>query len=407
MGMKKRLHSQGLRTPLYKKGILSFLVGCSLGLLCLTEKGFSKENEPYNWSGFYVGVSVGYAGGLGGFSNVFQNGGVGAPGPLADAADDDFYTSGSGFFQFQGIEEVWSYIHISSTNFDFGNSTGSHPYYPTLQGTGIFGEGGGVQSLEGHGGENSSFALSFKVGFDRQFDDVLGDQPIVLGVFADYTLMRNRDTYTLYTSGTGGYTGANRIPYIDFFTTDNFWETAEETLDSDLFTNFSSTYQYSGVLNISSSVRDLITLQGKIGFPIGEDRRFLIFVSGGLAIAHTSFETFASLTESLTKTATSSIGTPPGNGGNLEDNFSETFSETTTWYGSRSGTRYGYAVGGGFSYILSDKDDDTMVVWTTDGFYYDFGRQRLTAFSSTSDATYSVSRRFHGFVIRTGIEIRF
>ena len=59
-------------------------------------------------------------------------------------------------------------------------------------------------------------------------------------------------------------------------------------------------------------------------------------------------------------------------------------------------------MGGGISFGVTEN-----IILTTDGYYYDLGEHSITATSSSGNASYTVSQRFDGYVVRTGLEWKF
>jgi outer membrane immunogenic protein len=167
-------------------------------------------------------------------------------------------------------------------------------------------------------------------------------------------------------------------------------------------TEYSSTYSQSGGLNYESSVSGLYTVRGRIGAAMG---RFMLFGTGGLAVGQVEMSTRASTSESSKSDwSGKSRFEPLGNEAYTQtvDTGTSSSAANTTWSKSESETAYGYAVGGGLSFAVTNN-----FIWTTDGYYYDLGEHSIEAKSSVGDSTYEITQRFDGYVMRTGLEWKF
>lgn len=166
--------------------------------------------------------------------------------------------------------------------------------------------------------------------------------------------------------------------------------------------SYSASYTQNGDFEYNSSLGSLYTMRARAGFAMG---RTLLFATGGLAVGRIEMSTSANTSEKTDAEWSGTARRDPAGGSTLTqttDAGSSSTSANTTWSESDSKTAYGYAIGGGVSYALTEN-----VIVTGDGYYYDLGEHSITATSSSGDASYTVSQRFDGYVLRTGLEWKF
>lgn len=134
------------------------------------------------------------------------------------------------------------------------------------------------------------------------------------------------------------------------------------------------------------SLQWMSTARGRVGFAVQD--RLLMFATGGLAVGRASAEGLVDV---------SIPGSPPGN----------------TWTGANSATLFGYAVGGGAEWALSDR-----ISAKAEYLWYDLGNIKhplncvqasfgcnsgVTAYSTLGNTSSSV----RGNIVRVGINYKF
>jgi len=226
-----------------------------------------------------------------------------------------------------------------------------------------------LEAIDEHG---ISVIGSAKAGFNIQ----LG--PVVIGGEVDGSLVKHvAKTYfgiAEAASNTGDYsfcTGLNCAIYS---------------------AHFRGQYLQNGESTHEKSLEFLRTARGRLGVALG---RALIYGTGGLAAANVSVSTASQVSEAV-------ITEWFGGVSNVNDMGKLTQSKLTSWQGAESKTKYGYAVGGGISYALSDH-----LVVNVDGYYYNLGKYSLTATDNRGDTSYTISGRLNGMALRSGIELHF
>lgn len=162
-------------------------------------------------------------------------------------------------------------------------------------------------------------------------------------------------------------------------------------------TEYDAHYSQDGEFGYRSSIDSLFTFRGRAGFAAG---RALFFATGGLAVGQIKMSTNSHTSE---QSDSDWSGTGQNNlVSTVTDTGSSTTTANTSWEASDSKTAYGYAVGGGVSFAVTDN-----LIWTSDGYYYDLGRHSITARDNYDDSAYTISQRFDGYVVRTGMEWKF
>lgn len=251
----------------------------------------------------------------------------------------------------------------------------------------------------GFNDDDFSAAISGRFGIDFQMGS------FVLGSEIDGTLFPSHNfsrQYSIDEAATFNATSGASSP-TDFSGTGELYGFSFTDCDSgdqcSYNTVYDATYTQQGLINIQSSLDSLMTVRGRLGVASGN---MLFFATGGLAAGQISMSSSAHVSEESTASwsgtaSDSEDGSPISE---LTDQGTSTVSSESDWSGRKSKTAYGYAVGGGFSYAVTDN-----LIWTTDGYYYDLGSQSMKVRSM--DSSYTISQRFDGYVVRTGAEYRF
>lgn len=379
-----------------------------LAVLATTSMFSAAYANDFTWSGFYGGVSAGVSGSNSDAKVDFENGARAGNGWSANGmfstktVTDEFYDT-SRTADWQTAPTAWEH------NGSFASSaTGSLRGYVGDAGTPSFAPSTPWASTL----DESVFSGigSLRLGANLQFN------ALVLGAEVDGSLLQNSfdsangisESASLEASRTVGIDNFDGSPA----SSNEYGYTWSENCDGltpaggqdacGYSTAYSSSYAQDGDFAYNSSLDGLYTMRARAGYAVG---RTLLFATGGLAVGNISMSTSAHTSEEAQADWSGTARRDPNGGGTLTqvtDDGSSTTSANTTWNASESETAYGYAVGGGISFGVTDN-----IILTSDGYYYDLGEHSITAKSSSGDASYTVSQRFDGYVVRTGVEWKF
>jgi opacity protein-like surface antigen len=332
-----------------------------------------RQDIPYfdwDWSGVYVGASVGVTQALGGagitYSNIDPDLGSGPNGSFANGMYSSDEVVGNYLNDYSVVPP--GYVLVPSTGTSTGSLTGNNlgvtntPLTPWPESVPA-GDLGVVGSL--------------RAGANMQFGAV------VFGVELDASLL-DQVTELQHTIAEDAILAVNQSAVDE----DPFDEFPLDALNY----NYDSTYEQDGSFSYRAEVANLLTARARVGFAAD---RTLFFVTGGLAAGEVHQETSAQVSETSTNTNQGNIANETADGVNNAVN-------QVTWEGSSSEFRVGYAVGGGVSHAVTDH-----LVLTLDGYYYDLGVQSVTATDNHGETSYEISQKFDGYLVRVGAEVLF
>jgi len=383
-----------------------------LAFIATTALTSTAHAEDFNWGGFYGGVSAGISGSTSDAKVDLENG----PRALRGWSSNDMFSSREVTDNFYRTSRTADWQTSPTTWEHNGNS-------PASSATGSL--GGYATSTSGIGtpsfapstpwdtdlGDDTFSGLgSLRFGTNFQFD------AIVLGAEVDGSLLQNdfSDSFDISESAS---LNASRSVGIDNFDSDpsgsneygyNWSENCDgaspaQGLDACSYSSsYAATYTQNGDFAYSSALNGLYTMRARAGYAVG---RTLLFATGGLAVGRIEMSTSANTSEKSDAQWSGTARRDPTGGGTLTqttDSGSSSASANTTWSESDSKTAYGYAIGGGVSFAVTEN-----VIFTGDGYYYDLGEHSITATSSSGAASYTVSQHFDGYVLRTGLEWKF
>lgn len=330
--------------------------------------------DEFNWTGPYIGVSVG----IGSKDNKktvrYADNSANYQATGTSAAPQGRWRNG--MYVSDYITESYYNNRASSVimggNFAYGGTN--------LTSTGSLTEGANgtpnplVSWLDFLKGSGLTFNGTARAGFNLQFGH------LVLGGELDSALMKQVAKKVL------GIDEAARINA----TAQQCYNGCNQTYIS----NFSSQYEQGAEFSYDASTDFIRTARGRLGFAFG---RAMFYASGGVAAAEISMRTSSHAIETAD---TQWEGHP--NGGATADVGQHGSVNQVTWERKKSVTKYGYAVGGGMSYAVMDS-----IVVNLDGFYYNLGKSSITATDNFGETSYTITDRFRGAVIRSGIEFHF
>lgn len=381
-----------------------------LAFAATTALASAAQAEDFNWGGFYGGVSAGVSGSSADAKVDLENG---AKTDRGWSSNDMFSTGGvvGEFYDTERTADWQTSPPDWEHNGNASRASGSLGGYVTSTG------GPGTPSFAPSSPWASSLdddalgalgALRFGANF--QFDALL------LGAEVDGALLQN-DFSSSYDISESASLNASRTVPVDNYdgspaTSSAFGTTwaancdgasPGQDLDACSYNStYSATYSQNGGFEYNSSLDGLYTMRARAGYAAG---RTLFFATGGLAVGSISMSTSANVSETASANWSGTARQTPSGGSPqtpVTDSGTATASANTTWSNSESETAYGYAVGGGISFGVTEN-----IILTTDGYYYDLGEHSITATSSSGNASYTVSQRFDGYVVRTGLEWKF
>lgn len=375
-----------------------------LAFAATTALASAAQAEDFNWGGFYGGVSAGVSGSSADAKVDLENGAKTDRG----WSSNDMFSSGGVVGEFYDTTRTvtWQQEQWQYNGAPLSSASGSLRGYETpVPGTASFAPSSPWASSLDDDALGALGALRFGANF--QFDALL------LGAEVDGALLQS-DFSSSYDISESASLNTSRTEFIDNYTdgptttSNQFGQTwsaecnggtpGANGIACSYNNTYSATYSQSGGFDYNSSLDGLYTMRARAGYAAG---RTLFFATGGLAVGSISMSTSANVSETAGSnwngTARSGSTSTP-----TADNGSATASANTTWSNSESETAYGYAVGGGISFGVTEN-----IILTTDGYYYDLGEHSITATSSSGNASYTVSQRFDGYVVRTGLEWKF
>ena len=340
----------------------------------------AMAGEAYDWTGFYVGGLVGGTQTKSDSSISYDQ--------YNDPSGSSFDTN-SGWDNNNGfLGDVYNDIMDSSYNvYESGVSSGYEPI-----------------DLDG---ETPSAWISSDSLKEMDVTGValLGGQvqtgPLVFGAelrgsFGKFSVSSESDTdTTAYASGyetcdggvnnydcsvstdlPGGWSGGDYVGGSD-----NVWD--GEGVD------WSASYTQSSHMTFDSSYNSVFAPVGRFG--IAQDR-VMLFAMGGPTIAKVKATTDATVTETGTINLENNVG----------DDTSINTEVTYDWSGENTDTLYGYTVGGGMEWAVTDHVSLRM-----EGTYTNLGSINVTGHSDDTDATYSVKQDLTSYTVNTGFVVKF
>ena len=375
-----------------------------LAFAATTALASAAQAEDFNWGGFYGGVSAGVSGSSADAKVDLENG---AKTDRGWSSNDMFSTGGVvGEFYDTTRTVTWQQEQWQYNGAPLSSASGSLRGYETpVPGTASFAPSSPWASSLDDDALGALGALRFGANF--QFDALL------LGAEVDGALLQNDFSSSYDISESASFNASRTVGVVDTDTTpDQFgkrWAAecdgatpGDGSIPCTYNSTYSATYSQNGGFEYNSSLDGLYTMRARAGYAAG---RTLFFATGGLAIGSISMSTSANVSETASADWSGTASqTPSGSSPQTTetDTGSSADSANTTWSNSESETAYGYAVGGGISFGVTEN-----IILTTDGYYYDLGEHSITATSSSGNASYTVSQRFDGYVVRTGLEWKF
>lgn len=326
---------------------------------------FAGADEAYDWTGFYVGGMIGV---------------------LHTNSDADFSYSNDGGSPVEGWTdgEFHGDVYNSLASLAVSNSEGPP-----------FASNGPMPDLtdwpKSLSDDSSDFMGTVLGGFNFQNGNlVFGGE--LRGSFGDFGASSSSSWSD---SGTKSGSVGNDFegPAGNAFTYTNFDDVLVGII-SPIANNFegisyTATYHQDDSIAADTDFDYMISPVARLGLATD---RVLFFAMGGPTYAHVKAKTSASVHEYTTDASTTvnSVTTP----------FSA--DETYEFSGSQSKDMWGFTVGGGAEWAVTDN-----IVLRAEGEYHDLGTISVTGRSADTDATYKVKQKLDGYSLSTGIIFKF
>lgn len=359
-----------------------------LALVASTAMSSATLADNYDWTGVYGGVSGGVSGTNSGANVEYDNGtdrGWSNNGMFSsDTVVGDFYdtTRDPDWVSVNDWEHDSALSPKTDSEGSLDGNSGASSFDPVTPWLSMLED----DDLNGAG--------SARLGANLQFSY------LVLGLEADGTLLFNETFVDSDISESASLSTSNSGLYNTDGEADNeFGYTCGYEDDCSYSTEYDASYSQDGDFGFRSSIDSLFTFRGRVGLSSG---RALFFATGGLASGQIKMSTSAHTSEQSDSSWSGTASNADDSVSTVTDAGSSQTSENTSWDASKSETATGYAVGGGFSFAVTDN-----VILTSDGYYYDLGRHSITATDNFDDSSYTISQRFDGYVLRTGVEWKF
>ncbi len=330
--------------------------------------------QDHDWTGVYVGASVGVTGSESDASVRYDDPGASYSGSASVGAPHGRWENGM-YVSDLAREEHYDNVRASTTSGPTYAYGGTLTSVGSLEGTSL-----GVADpispwVNSIANGDINAVGSLRIGANYQ----LG--PVVFGAEVDASLMKQA-VDKAFAIGEGATIDASTSQCI-----------AGSPCTTTYYTDYQSEYSQSGGFTFESEASNIRTARARLGLAAGP---VLVYATGGVASGDIRMKTSASVSEQVDNDWSGDTGSSPtdvGSGG---------VTNNTSWSASDSETKYGFAVGGGASYAVTDN-----VILTLDGYYYDLGRHSLTAVDSHGETSYTVSQDFDGYVVRSGLEYQF
>ena len=155
--------------------------------------------------------------------------------------------------------------------------------------------------------------------------------------------------------------------------------------------SYEATYHQNARIDAQTQFDVLLSPVARLGFAVD---RFQLFVMGGPSYANVEASTSAKVDESTSNASTIIQDTTR--------NFSA--DKSYSFSGSNSESRWGYTVGGGAEWAVTDH-----VILRVEGEYHDLGSISVTGrlADTDTDATYRVKQDLNGYSVSTGVSFKF
>jgi len=334
----------------------ALLLGATPGVV------LAETSDAYNWGGFYVGGLVGSAK-------------TGSDAHVGYADDDSSPAVGWTDGEFHG--DVYNALQSLNVSTFEGSATNS-PIPDLIDWATIL------------SGDDADVIGTGLVGYNVQRDNLVfgGELRAAFGNFGASV------SETLSTSGTtSGNVSFNNILNGNSFT----YSDPEEILTSIVgpISNtegaiaYAATYNQDASIDFNTHFDTMISPVARVGVAMN---RVQFFAMGGPSFAKVRAGTSATVREYAANASVSQDSVP--------DPFSA--DKTYEFSGSSTQSNWGFTVGGGAEWALTDN-----VVWRAEAEYHDLGSISATGVSADTDATYTVKQKLDGYSISTGIIIRF
>jgi opacity protein-like surface antigen len=322
------------------------------------------SSPAYDWTGFYIGGTVGWASTNTASSlNYTNDGGNPAVGWVDGRFHGDVYNT------------------LDSLNLSADAPPPTNNSLPALTQW--------VSSLSGNDGAFSGTAL---LGYTYQSGSlVLGGE--LRASFGDFGASDSDSWSDVGT--TNGFVTTNEsvnFAYEDYGGVLQPWNIGTKSFPasgSDYSYAYGATYHQDTSIEAGTEYNAMISPVARLGYAID---RVQLFVMGGPSYANVEASTSAVVKEYTSDATTVLAGTQTG--------FSA--EKTYSFSGSNSENRWGYTIGGGADWAVTDR-----VAIRLEGEFHDLGSVSVTGKSADTDATYEVKQDLSGYSLSTGVSFRF
>ena len=154
--------------------------------------------------------------------------------------------------------------------------------------------------------------------------------------------------------------------------------------------NYTATYHQDSSIDYAADFDYMISPVARLGLATD---RVLFFAMAGPTYTHVKATTSASIHEYTTDASVRNLPSEP-------DNFSA--DETYEFSGSNSKGLWGFTIGGGAEWAMTDN-----IIIRAEAEYHDLGTISVTGTSESTDATYTVKQKLDGYSASTGIIFKF
>ncbi len=235
---------------------------------------------------------------------------------------------------------------------------------------------------------SSDFMGTVLGGFNFQNDNlVFGGE--LRGSFGDFGASNSKSWSNSGTKSGDVAADAEGQKSFTFTNYDNVLDDISPIINNSEGISYTVTYHQDDSIDTDTDFDYLISPVARLGLATD---RLLFFAMGGPSYAHVKLSTSASVHEYTT------------DGVVINNSVRMPFSgdETYKFSGSESKDMWGYTVGGGAEWAVTDN-----IVLRAEGEYHDLGTISVTGRSEDTDATYKVKQKLDGYSLSTGIIFKF